>query len=79
MPTKKSTPRKKDGFSKVGKTLYRYNPSGDYYALVKKSGKQIRRSLKTDDQVNGMRFEYPEGVFYQAVQSAQVSRVALSR
>jgi len=35
-------------FKKVGPNLYR-DPAGRYYLLVKKSGKQFRRSLKTTD------------------------------
>jgi ribosomal protein L35 len=35
-------------FKKVGPNLYR-DPAGRYYLLVKKSGKQFRRSLKTND------------------------------
>lgn len=37
-------------FQKVAECLYRNESSGGYYALVKKSGKQIRRSLKTKDR-----------------------------
>jgi integrase len=37
-------------FRKVGECLYRHDPSGNYYALVKRSGKQYRRSLKTADR-----------------------------
>lgn len=37
-------------FVKVAECLYRYTSNGTYYALVKKKGKQIRRSLKTDDR-----------------------------
>jgi len=37
-------------YSKVAECLYRDDSSGVYYALLKKSGKQIRRSLKTDDR-----------------------------
>lgn len=37
-------------FVKVAECLYRYTGNGIYYALVKKKGKQIRRSLKTDDR-----------------------------
>jgi hypothetical protein len=33
---------------KVGPNLYR-TPSGRYYLLVKRAGKQFRRSLKTKD------------------------------
>ena len=38
-------------FRKVGKTqnLYRHAKSGTYYSLIKRSGKQFRRSLKTAD------------------------------
>jgi integrase len=35
---------------KVAENLYRNESSGTYYALVKRSGKQIRRSLKTKDR-----------------------------
>jgi hypothetical protein len=34
----------------VGENLYRHTPSGNYYALLKRGGKQFRRSLKTDDR-----------------------------
>ena len=37
-------------FRKVAENLYRLESSGGYYALVKKSGKQFRRSLKTKDR-----------------------------
>ena len=33
----------------VGENLYRRESSGVYYALIKKGGKQFRRSLKTKD------------------------------
>ena len=36
-------------FHKVGENLYRLESSGGYYALLKRTGKQIRRSLKTTD------------------------------
>ena len=36
-------------FRKVGQNLYRLEPSGTYYALLKRAGKQIRRSLKITD------------------------------
>jgi len=36
-------------FRKVGECLYRHT-SGKYYALVKRGGKQFRRSLKTKDR-----------------------------
>jgi integrase len=35
-------------WKKIGPCLYRFK-QGDYYALVKRKGKQIRRSLKTSD------------------------------
>jgi len=38
----------KQRFKNVGPNLYR-DPAGRYYLLVKKSGKQFRRSLKTTD------------------------------
>ncbi len=38
------------GYSLVAECLYRNNASGIYYALVKRGGKQIRRSLKTNDR-----------------------------
>jgi hypothetical protein len=37
-------------FHKVAENLYRLESSGRYYALVKKGGKQFRRSLKTKDR-----------------------------
>lgn len=37
-------------FRHVGENLYRYEPSGTYYALVKKGDKQFRRSLRTTDR-----------------------------
>lgn len=37
-------------FVKVAECLYRNRSSGTYFALVKKKGKQIRRSLKTKDR-----------------------------
>lgn len=37
-------------FHKVGENLYRLASSGGYYALLKRSGKQFRRSLKTFDR-----------------------------
>ena len=48
----KSGPRTrvKTPFSRVGENLYRHNSSGTYYALLKRGGKQIRKSLKTKDK-----------------------------
>src|ERR1044071_4460860 len=37
-------------FAKVAECLYRNESSGIYYALVKRLGKQFRRSLKTSDR-----------------------------
>jgi integrase len=37
-------------FQKVGECLYKNQSSGKYYGLVKRCGKQFRRSLKTDDR-----------------------------
>ena len=42
-------PSAKAVFHKVGPNLYRLKSSGTYYGLFKRSGKQIRRSLKTTD------------------------------
>ena len=36
-------------FTKIAECLYRNASSGTYYALVKRSGKQFRKSLKTTD------------------------------
>ena len=37
-------------FRKVGENLYRLKSSGTYYALLKRGGKQIRKSLGTKDK-----------------------------
>ena len=37
-------------FHRVGENLYRLESSGGYYGLVKKGGKQFRRSLDTGDR-----------------------------
>ncbi|MBU6400332.1 MAG: hypothetical protein KGS61_08440, partial [Verrucomicrobia bacterium] len=37
-------------FHRVGENLYRLESSGGYYGLIKKGGKQFRRSLKTRDR-----------------------------
>ncbi len=45
-----STGQKTGGqWKKIGSCLYRYVPSGVYYALIKFGGKQIRRTLETQD------------------------------
>ena len=41
-------PKKSQEFNKVAECLYR-NGNRLYYGLVKVNGKQIRRSLKTND------------------------------
>ncbi|PXA04351.1 hypothetical protein DDZ13_07410 [Coraliomargarita sinensis] len=43
---KENTPE----FVRVAECLYRNTSSGRYYALVKRSGRQIRKSLKTQDR-----------------------------
>src|ERR1043166_823268 len=45
----KQAPTGKSVFHKVGECLYRH-ASGKYYALLKRGGKQFRRSLKTKDR-----------------------------
>ena len=37
-------------FNKVGENLYRLESTGAYYGLLKRAGKQFRRSLKTTDR-----------------------------
>jgi integrase len=41
---------KNSTFQKVGECLYRYSSNGVYYARIKASGKEIRRSLSTTDR-----------------------------
>lgn len=43
-------------FLKIAECLYRHASSGVYYGLVKRSGKQYRRSLKTTDRKLAERF-----------------------
>jgi integrase len=43
-------PAEQPVFHKVAENLYRLESSGGYYALIKKGGKQFRRSLKTKDR-----------------------------
>ena len=40
----------------VGENLYRNKSSGIYYALFKRDGKQIRKSLKTADKAMARRY-----------------------
>ncbi len=46
-------------FKKVAENLYRLNEAGGNYALVKRGGKQIRRSLKTKDRYNATCWGWP--------------------
>ena len=55
MPPELPTPKQDDGsdnlvFDKVAENLYRHKSSNKYYALLKRGGKQFRRSLKTTDR-----------------------------
>jgi integrase len=45
-----SKPVEKQAFHKVAENLYRLESSSGYYALLKRGGKQFRRSLKTKDR-----------------------------
>ena len=47
---KTSFTRKPYTFKRVSENLYKVTETGGYYALVKRGGKQIRRSLKTTDK-----------------------------
>ena len=47
---KSTEPAGQPVFHKVAENLYRLESSGGYYALVKRAGKQFRRSLKTKDR-----------------------------
>src|ERR1022692_2654036 len=45
-----SKPAEQPVFHKVAENLYRLESSGGYYALLKRGGKQFRRSLKTKER-----------------------------
>jgi hypothetical protein len=45
-----SKPAAPPAFHKVAENLYRLESSGGHYALIKRSGKQFRRSLKAKDR-----------------------------
>lgn len=45
----------KGSFEKVGECLYRYSSNGIYYAVMRHSGKVIRRSLETSDKAYAKR------------------------
>src|SRR6266581_8169901 len=47
---KATQPAGQSVFHKVAENLYRRESSGGYYALVKRAGKQFRRSLRTKDR-----------------------------
>ena len=49
-PGSSKAPQGARPFRKVGENLYRLKTSGTYYALLKRGGKQIRKSLKTKDK-----------------------------
>ena len=49
-PKKTLSARKPYTFKRVSENLYKVTETGGYYALVKRGGKQIRRSLKTTDK-----------------------------
>src|SRR5271155_5819016 len=53
-----SMPTERGIFIKVAECLYRHKSSQIYYGLVKRSGKQFRRSLKTN-HINIVRFVSP--------------------
>ena len=42
-------------FEKVGECLYRYIPTGTYYARIKRPGKEVRHSLDTADRATAKR------------------------
>jgi len=44
------SPVTKAVFRKVAACLYRHETSGGYYALLKRGGKQFRKSLGTTDR-----------------------------
>ena len=46
---------KQKTFEKVGECLYRYAPTGMYYARIKRPGKELRRSLGTTDRATAKR------------------------
>jgi hypothetical protein len=49
--SKKPEPPSRAIFHKVAQNLYRLESAATYYALFKRTGKQIRHSLKTTDSV----------------------------
>jgi integrase len=51
----RASPVQRGTFQKVGECLYRYSSNGVYYARIKTSGKEIRRSLETTDRASANR------------------------
>jgi len=52
----RALPQSKIGaFQKVGECLYRYSSNGVYYARIRTSGKEIKRSLETTDRAIAQR------------------------
>lgn len=49
-PKKTARDRGEPEYKKVSQNLYRRQTTGRYYGLIKRAGKQFRRSLKTDDR-----------------------------
>ncbi len=50
-----ATQAKVGAFEKVGECLYRYRPTGKYYARLDVNGKEVRRSLGTEDRATAKR------------------------
>src|SRR6266576_1400981 len=50
----KATNRKKHRFYKVAPCLYRYRPTGIYYARINTRGREITHSLRTADRVEAL-------------------------
>ena len=51
----KTISEKQGAFEKVGECLYRYTPTGTYYARLQVKCKEVRRSLRTDDRATAKR------------------------
>lgn len=56
MPSMKTKPATRFDMQRVGENLYRNKTSGVYYAFFKRSGKQIRKSLKTTEKELARRY-----------------------
>lgn len=86
MPKSTKTSTSKDPaspFVRVGECLYRHRSSRVYYALVKRSGKQLRRSLKTTDPALAKRrlgeFREKVGLLSKKKNAAEITFDALAR